>query len=189
MLDSSMTAPGTSSPTHVGVGLLATHGRRASVHGEPERLLAIARHYIRDVIYGAHAGIITTFDVAGVTGGAVSTRAVLTVGLAHPLADGLSMRAGNYLSIRSHESALAAVGRPEEEGSPIRHGSATLLAFVAAGAVPLVPYVFQAAEVDRIALSVILTFVPLFAVGARARPSPRIAGGVPGSTCCCWALL
>jgi vacuolar iron transporter family protein len=137
------------------------------VHEEPEGLLAIARHYIRDIIYGANDGIITTFAVvAGVTGGALSTRAVLIVGVANLFADGLSMGVGNYLSIRSHESALAAVGRPEEESSPLRHGFATLLAFVAAGAVPLVPYVFQTTGVDRFALSVILTFVTLFAVGA-----------------------
>lgn len=149
------------------VPTLAAPARRMSIHEEPEGLVAIARHYIRDIIYGANDGIITTFAVvAGVTGGALSTRAVLIVGVANLLADGLSMGVGNYLSIRSHESALAAVGRPEEESSPVRHGVATLLAFVAAGAVPLVPYLFQAAGVDRFALSVILTFVALFGVGA-----------------------
>ena len=50
------------------------------------------------------------------------------------------MGVGNYLSIRAHESALAAEDRPEEEARPARHGFATLLSFVAAGAVPLVPF-------------------------------------------------
>jgi VIT1/CCC1 family predicted Fe2+/Mn2+ transporter len=141
--------------------------RRVSLHVEPTGIAAVARHYIRDVIYGANDGIITTFAVvAGVTGGALSTRAVLIVGVANLFADGLSMGVGNYLSIRSHESALAAVGRPEEESNPIRHGLATLLAFVVAGAVPLVPYGFQATAVDRFALSVMLTFAALFVVGA-----------------------
>jgi VIT1/CCC1 family predicted Fe2+/Mn2+ transporter len=58
------------------------------------------RHYIRDLIYGANDGVITTFAVvAGVTGGALSARAVLIVGVANLLADGLSMGVGNYLSI------------------------------------------------------------------------------------------
>jgi vacuolar iron transporter family protein len=141
--------------------------RRISSHEEPEGIVAIARHYIRDVIYGANDGIITTFAVvAGVTGGALSTRAVLIVGAANLVADGLSMGVGNYLSIRSHESALAALGRPEEESRPVRHGIATMLAFVAAGAVPLVPYAFPAFGAGRFALSVILTFGSLFAVGA-----------------------
>lgn len=141
--------------------------RRPSVHEEPRGAVAIARHYIRDIIYGANDGIITTFAVvAGVTGGALSTRAVLIVGVANLFADGLSMGVGNYLSIRSHESALSAQGRPEEESSPVRHGIATLLAFVAAGALPLLPYGFQTIGDHRFALSVTLTFVALFAVGA-----------------------
>jgi len=145
----------------------STTARRPSVHEEPRGAVAIARHYIRDIIYGANDGIITTFAVvAGVTGGALSTRAVLIVGVANLFADGLSMGVGNYLSIRSHESALAALGRPEEESHPIRHGVATLLAFVAAGALPLLPYSLQAIGDNRFALSVVLTFAALFAVGA-----------------------
>src|ERR687898_441303 len=118
---------------------------RASIHIEPEGAVAIARHYIRDVIYGANDGIITTFAVvAGVTGGAGSPQAALIVGTANLLADGLSMGVGNYLSIRSHESARAAQDLPEEEAAPARHGIATMLAFATAGALPLLPYAFGA---------------------------------------------
>ena len=167
MVDSCMASSGASSPSRIAVRSSATQAQRASVHEEPQGLLAIARHYIRDVVYGANDGIITTFAVvAGVTGGALSARAVLIVGVANLLADGLSMGVGNYLSIRSHESVLAAMGRPEEESSPFRHGVATLLAFVAAGAVPLVSYVFPTVGANRFALSLILTFVTLFGVGA-----------------------
>ena len=140
---------------------------RLSVHEEPRGVIAVARHYIRDIVYGANDGIITTFAVvAGVTGGALSTRAVFIVGIANLLADGLSMGVGNYLSIRAHESALAALGRPEEESRPVRHGIATLLAFVVAGAVPLLPYGFDAASGSRFGLSVLVTFMGLFVVGA-----------------------
>ena len=104
---------------------------RGSLHREPTDLTDIARHYIRDLIYGANDGIITTFAVvAGVTGGSLSTGAILIVGVANLFADGLSMGVGNYLSIRSHESALAAQNLPEEEAAPARHGMATMLAFV-----------------------------------------------------------
>jgi VIT1/CCC1 family predicted Fe2+/Mn2+ transporter len=73
---------------------------RPSLHVEPEGFVATTRHYIRDLIYGANDGVITTFAVvAGVTGGALSARAVLIVGVANLLADGLSMGVGNYLSI------------------------------------------------------------------------------------------
>lgn len=126
----------------------------------------MARHYIRDMVYGANDGIITTFAVvAGVTGGALSAEAVLIVGIANLFADGLSMGVGNYLSIRSHESALAAQDRPEEESSPAKHGFATFAAFVAAGALPLIPYVLPFLT-DRFIPSVLLTFGGLFGVGA-----------------------
>ena len=46
---------------------------RPSIHVEPRGAVAIARHYIRDLVYGANDGIITTFAVvAGVAGGALS---------------------------------------------------------------------------------------------------------------------
>ena len=42
---------------------------RPSLHREPAGVIQIARHYIRDMVYGANDGIITTFAVvAGVTG-------------------------------------------------------------------------------------------------------------------------
>ena len=82
------------------------------------------------MVYGANDGVITTFAVvAGVTGGGLSARAMLIVGAANLLADGLSMGVGNYLSIRSDESARAAENLPEQEACPARHGLATLIAF------------------------------------------------------------
>ena len=74
------------------------------------------------------------------------------------------MGVGNYLGIRSQESALAARGLPEEESSPIRHGIATFLAFVVAGTVPLLPYVLSPAS--GLGVSATCTFAALFAVGA-----------------------
>jgi len=140
---------------------------RSSLHVEPAGALEIARHYVRELIYGANDGIITTFAVvAGVAGGGLPLRAVLIIGAANLLADGMSMAAGNYLSIRSHESVLAAQELPEEEASPLRHAGATLLAFIAAGVVPLVPYMVPDFPVDRLAASIALTLLAMFVVGA-----------------------
>jgi VIT1/CCC1 family predicted Fe2+/Mn2+ transporter len=140
---------------------------RPSIHREPTGTVAIARHYIRDIIYGANDGIITTFAVvAGVTGGSLPPAAVLIVGTANLLADGLSMGVGNYLSIRSHESARAAQDLPEEEASPVRHGAATFLAFATAGALPLLPYLTGLASGTRFAAAVVITLAALFAIGA-----------------------
>src|SRR5262245_26247533 len=130
---------------------------RLSLHVEPRGPVEVARHYIRDLIFGANDGIITTFAVvAGVTGGALSSNAVVIVGAANLFADGLSMGVGNYLSIRSHEAARAAEELPEQEARPVRHGIATFLAFVAAGLLPLLPYLLPRMAVERFALSIIL---------------------------------
>ena len=140
---------------------------RGSRHVEPAGALDIARHYVRELIYGANDGIITTFAVvAGVAGGGLSLRVVLIIGAANLLADGMSMAAGNFLSIRSHESVLAAQELPEEEAAPLRHAAATFLAFVAAGVVPLVPYMVPDFPLDRFAASIAFTLVAMFVVGA-----------------------
>jgi VIT1/CCC1 family predicted Fe2+/Mn2+ transporter len=140
---------------------------RPSHHVEPRGALQIARHYVRELVYGANDGIITTFAVvAGVSGGGLSLRVVLIVGAANLLADGLSMGVGNYLSIRAHESVLEAQRLPEEEASPFRHGLATFVAFALAGVLPLVPYMIPGLPVDRFALSTVLTLAGLFGVGA-----------------------
>jgi vacuolar iron transporter family protein len=147
--------------------------KRGSLHVEPQSVLAAARHYIRDLVYGANDGVITTFAVvAGVTGGTLSPVAVLVMGVANLLADGLSMGVGNYLGIRSDEGVREAQQLPEQEAFPIRHGLATFVAFVIAGAVPLVPYVFSDAGTNRFAWSTVLSLGVLFTIGAaRARVS------------------
>lgn len=55
------------------------------------------RSNLRDVIYGAIDGAVTTFAiVAGVVGAELSTRVIIALGIANVLADGFSMAAGNY---------------------------------------------------------------------------------------------
>jgi vacuolar iron transporter family protein len=140
---------------------------RPSLHVEPRDPLQIARHYVRELIYGSNDGIITTFAVvAGVAGGSLSGTVVLICGAANLFADGLSMAVGNYLSIRAHESVLEAEGQPEEEAAPLRHAFATFAAFVVAGALPLLPYLLPGTPPGRFAWSIVLTLLALFAVGA-----------------------
>lgn len=140
---------------------------RESLHVEPRGAVGVARHYIRDLVYGANDGIITTFAVvAGVAGGALSQVAVLVIGAANLAADGVAMGVGNLLAIRANESALAADGLPEQEAYPWKHGIATLVAFVTAGAVPLAPYLLPLGEGARLPWSALLTMTSLFGVGA-----------------------
>ena len=140
---------------------------RISLHVDPKGPVATARHYIRDLVYGANDGIITTFAVvAGVAGGDLSSLAVLVVGAANRAADGVSMGVGNLLAIRAHESARAADGLPEEEAFPWKHGMMTLVAFVVAGSLPLLPYVIPGADAQRLRWSALLTAASLFGVGS-----------------------
>lgn len=122
-------------------GALTIIVSRASNHTAPVGLAGTARHYIGDLVYGANDGLVTTFAaVAGVEGGSLAPATVLIVGVANLVADGLSMGIGNFLSIRAREQAREADDLPEEESQPARHGMATFLSFVVAGAVPLLPY-------------------------------------------------
>ena len=140
---------------------------RPSNHVEPHGLTAVGRHYVRDLVYGANDGIITTFAVvAGVAGGALPPSAVLIVGAANLAADDLSMGVGNYLSIRANESAREAENLPEEESSPAWHGLATFLAFALAGGLPLLPHMLAFPETIRDISSAVLAMAGLFGVGA-----------------------
>jgi vacuolar iron transporter family protein len=81
------------------------------------RIGAPPRHsYLRDFVYGAIDGCVTTFAVvAGVIGAALSTRIILILGLANLLADGFSMGVSNYLGTRADRQLLKRARRIEEE--------------------------------------------------------------------------
>jgi len=58
--------------------------------------------YLRDYVYGALDGIVTTFAVvSGVEGAQLSSSIILVLGFANLLADGISMGVGNYLGTKS----------------------------------------------------------------------------------------
>lgn len=67
-----------------------------------DRLVAKAREYLGEFVYGGIDGSVTTFAVvAGSAGGGLDTKVVLILGIANMLADGLSMGIGSYLSTKS----------------------------------------------------------------------------------------
>jgi VIT1/CCC1 family predicted Fe2+/Mn2+ transporter len=58
--------------------------------------------YIKDAVYAANDGIVTTFAVvASIVGAELSPVIILILGLANLLADGFSMATGDYLGSRS----------------------------------------------------------------------------------------
>lgn len=59
---------------------------------------------IRDLVYGAVDGTITTFAiVSGVAGAGMSQQVIVVLGIANVLADGFSMAASNYLGTRTEQ--------------------------------------------------------------------------------------
>ncbi|HCF59901.1 MAG TPA: hypothetical protein DFS52_18150, partial [Myxococcales bacterium] len=92
-------------------------------------------HYLRDIVYGANDGVITTLAViAGASGASFSREVGIILGLANLIADGISMGTSNYLALRSELEQTHVSIQLEK---PWRHGTATILAFVASGSVPL----------------------------------------------------
>lgn len=77
-------------------------------HGHSEAEVAerigapASANYLRDTVYGAIDGAVTTFAiVAGVAGAGLSPGIIIALGMANVLADGFSMAAANYSGIKA----------------------------------------------------------------------------------------
>ena len=178
------------------------------------------RGHLRDAVYGAIDGTVTTFAiVAGVVGADLSTAIILVLGLANVLADGFSMAAANYSGTKAElddalrlrrveerhireapdgereelrqilaakgldgavlDAATDAIARDRKswvdimlvdeyglapvDPHPMRAALATFAAFVAAGLIPLVPFLLTAT--DAFAWSTVLTAFVFFGIG------------------------
>ena len=176
---------------------------------------------LRDAIYGAIDGAVTTFAiVAGVAGAGLSPFVIVALGIANVLADGFSMAAANYSGIKAEqdnarrlrkieerhidlypkgewkeareilaqkglsgdvlEAATEAITQDREnwinlmiEGeygiggtpeNPLRGALVTFAAFLAAGSIPLLPFLIGME--DAFHYSVALTLGSFFAIGA-----------------------
>jgi vacuolar iron transporter family protein len=121
--------------------------------------------YLGDSVFAASDGIVTTFAVvSGVSGAALSPSIVLILGFANLLADGLSMAAGNYMNIRSQMEYEKSQGKRAVVSSPLSHGIVTYIAFIIAGLLPMIPYLFSFEQ--NFEYSIIIVAVSLFVVGA-----------------------
>lgn len=75
----------------------------------------VKHSYLRDFVYGAVDGLVTTFAVvSGVAGAALAPGIVLILGTANLVADGFSMAVSNFLATRSDQELRAMARRMEE---------------------------------------------------------------------------
>jgi VIT1/CCC1 family predicted Fe2+/Mn2+ transporter len=71
--------------------------------------------YLRDFVYGAIDGTVTTFAVvAGVVGAGLRPVVIIILGVANLVADGFSMAASNYLATRAERQQRERTLRDEE---------------------------------------------------------------------------
>ncbi len=122
--------------------------------------------FLRDAVFAANDGVITTFAVvAGAYGASFSSLVVIILGLANLFADGLSMASGNYLGVKS-ETDLSKLEDPKGflKHSPFPHALVTFFSFMIAGFLPLLPYLLGIKE--PFFISAFLVGITLFLVGA-----------------------
>ncbi len=73
-------------------------------------------NYLRDFVYGAVDGTVTTFAVvSGVAGAGLSTGIIIILGFANLLGDGFSMAVGNFLGTRAEEQLRQKAKKIEEQ--------------------------------------------------------------------------
>jgi VIT1/CCC1 family predicted Fe2+/Mn2+ transporter len=131
-----------------------------------KKLLHERGSYIRDSVFAASDGIVTTFAVvAGSTGASLGTPVMVILGFANLFADGFSMSAGTYLGVKSEMDYEQAGGDAHApEASPFKQGLVAFLSFDLAGLTPLLPYIFNMRY--SFELSLVFVFTLLFLIGA-----------------------
>jgi len=121
--------------------------------------------YLRDFVFASNDGIITTFAVvAGSQGAELSASVVIILGVSNLLADGISMAAGNYLSLES-EAAFKENHNAKFtlKMNLFKHALVTFVSFAIAGLVPLLPFIFRSP--NNFVFSLAMVVIALLGLG------------------------
>ena len=122
---------------------------------------------IRDQIFGATDGTISTLAVvAGVSGANVSNFIILIAGASAMLAEAISMGFSSYISTKVKEDILVARRGRSDGEKPVSEGITFWLATLGGGFVPIIPFLLPIRA--HLIVSVILSMVFLFSIGAYA---------------------
>jgi VIT1/CCC1 family predicted Fe2+/Mn2+ transporter len=127
-----------------------------------KKLIGIRAERMRDQIFGATDGAISTLAVlAGVYGATTDNFIILIAGISAMLAEAVSMGFSSYSGAKIREELS---GRRVHK--PVAEGITFWLATMGGGFVPLLPFLIP--QISHLAISIIFTMVFLFAVGANA---------------------
>lgn len=129
------------------------------------------KFYVKDLIYGANDGIVTTFAVvASVAGAGLPSRIILIIGIASLIADGFSMAASDYLGSKSQDVVMRGLSGTRHDlpprTNPVTSGTFTFFAFVSAGSIPILPYAIIGDGTNLFFYTALLTVIALFLVGS-----------------------
>jgi len=121
--------------------------------------------YLRDAVFAAQDGLITTFAiVAGSTGAGFSTNIALILGFANLFADGFSMASGTYVGVKSEAEYEKAKGVAHwKSDAPFKQAMITFISFVMVGLLPLTPYILKVGP--KFETSVVVVAASLFLIG------------------------
>lgn len=131
---------------------------------------------IREVIFGLEDGLVSTLGViTGIAEGTQDRFVIILSGIVVIAVESLSMAAGTYLSNKSEQEARVSgiakrtfyriVHREENGGkNPARDAAVMGVAYLLAGAVPVVPYLVFSPG-NAIGVSVVATILTLFLIG------------------------
>lgn len=128
--------------------------------------------YLKDFVFGAIDGAVTTFAVvAGVAGAHLTLGIVIVLGVANLVGDGFSIAVSNFLATRAEQDIRRKAKKEDPfPSSPLRAGLATFCAFLIVGAVPLIPFFFKLlipeSFFNPFSWSAVATGVGFFIIGA-----------------------
>lgn len=113
----------------------------------------IFRRHLRDLVFGAVDGTVTTFAVvAGAVGANLGGGVVIILGVANLIADGFSMAVSNYLGTHAEQRQPERLERPREgDPDPRDAALATFIAFISVGSIPLIPFAIHAISPNTLA--------------------------------------
>ena len=131
-----------------------------------DRILHERGSFLRDAVFAASDGLVTTFAVvAGSAGASLGPMVVLALGFANLFADGISMSSGTYLGVKSEIDFEKAEGDNHvHQASPFRQAVITFLSFDVAGLISLIPFIFNFPS--PFYCSIAMVAAALFMVGA-----------------------